>query len=106
MVHGLGGPRRTARGLPRPLRLLHSHAAIGLARAASRHEPRSDDAHRMTTPPSDNTATTRRAFVQAAGALTAVAILPDLAFARVRRAGPTISVGLIGAGRQGRLTLA
>jgi predicted dehydrogenase len=46
--------------------------------------------------------------IQAAGALTAVAILPDLSYA-ARRApvsadGP-LTVGLIGAGRQGRLIL-
>lgn len=49
---------------------------------------------------------TRRDFVlQSAGALTAVAILPHLSFATPRLAEP-LSLGLIGAGRQGRLILA
>lgn len=49
---------------------------------------------------------TRRDFVlQSAGALTAVAILPHLSFAAPRFAAP-LNVGLIGAGRQGRLILA
>jgi len=49
---------------------------------------------------------TRRDFViQAAGALTAVAILPTLSRGAFRPAAP-VSVGLVGAGRQGRLILA
>lgn len=51
---------------------------------------------------------TRRDFiVQSAGALAAIPIIPDLAFASARRppAGAPIQVALIGAGRQGRAIL-
>ncbi len=50
--------------------------------------------------------TTRRDFVlRTAGALTAVAILPDLSFAAPRMADGPVTIGLIGAGRQGRLII-
>ncbi|MCC6320178.1 MAG: Gfo/Idh/MocA family oxidoreductase [Phycisphaerales bacterium] len=48
----------------------------------------------------------RREFIlQSAGALGAVAILPNLGLGAYRTAAP-VSVGLVGAGRQGRLILA
>lgn len=70
----------------------------------------------MTTPPANNSVSplphpTRREFIaQSAGALSAMAILPTLAAASPAPAaapdGKAISVGLIGAGRQGRAILA
>jgi predicted dehydrogenase len=58
----------------------------------------------MTHVPAPFSSTRREFVVQAAGALTAMAILPSLARATYRPASP-ISIGLVGAGRQGRLIL-
>jgi len=53
-----------------------------------------------------NQQTSRREFVvQAAGALTAVALLPELGWTSPFRAAEPLSIGLIGCGRQGRLIL-
>jgi len=52
-------------------------------------------------------ASNRRDFlVQTVGALTGVALVPDLAEALPRLQGPPLKVGLVGAGRQGRAIIA
>lgn len=56
--------------------------------------------------PSLPTSSRREFVIQAAGALTAAAILPDLSFATPRVGAEPLTVGLIGAGRQGRLIIA
>ena len=49
----------------------------------------------------------RRTFLaQTVGALTGIALVPDLADAFPRPQGPPLSVGLVGSGRQGRAILA
>lgn len=49
----------------------------------------------------------RRTFLaQTVGALTGIALVPDLADAFPRPQGPPLTVGLVGAGRQGRAILA